>query len=108
MINIKLADKTSLKKWFKYYYIDIILIFILPLLSLWGFLFVPGYYFYADQGWPLSNYVYANGILSLNSLSGFSFSRLVIDWPYYIITLFTKNVEITERIFIYYTVRNHL
>ena len=103
MIKIKLADKTSLKKWFKYYYIDIIIIFIIPLVSLWGFLFFPGYYFYADQGWPLSNYVYANGILSLNSLSGFSFSRLIIDWPYYIITLLTKNVEITEKIFIYYT-----
>ncbi len=98
-----LFDNVSLKKWLKYYYIDIIFIFILPLISLWGFLFVSGYYFYADQGWPLSNYIYANGILSFNSLSGFSFSRLIVDWPYYIITLFTNNIEIIERIFIYYT-----
>ena len=103
LANILLFNKISLKKWLQYYYIDIILIFSLPLISLCGFLFVSGYYFYADQGWPLSNHIYANGILSLNSLSGFSFSRLVIDWPYYIITLFTNNVQITERIFIYYT-----
>ena len=93
----------SLKVWLKYYYIDILLIFIIPGISLWRFLFFSGYYFYADQGWPLSNNIYATGILSLNSLSGFSFSRLIIDWPYYIMTLLTSSVEITERIFIYYT-----
>ena len=94
---------TLLKDKLLYYYIDIILILLIPLISLRIFIFSPGYYFYSDQGWPLSNYIYANGILSLNSLSGFSFSRLIIDWPYYVITLFTNNVEITERIFIYYT-----
>jgi len=98
-----LTDKISLKKYLKYYYLDILLILIIPLLSLWGFLFIPGYYFYADQSWPLSKYVYSNAILSLNSLDGFSFSRLIVGWPYYIITLFTNSVEITERIFIYYT-----
>ena len=96
-------DKITFKKWLRNYYIDFILIFIIPLISLWGFLFVSGYYFYADQDWSLSNYIYANGIVSLNSLSGFSFSRLVIDWPYYIISLLTNNLKITERIFIYYT-----
>jgi len=85
------------------YYIDIILILIIPLIALRGFLFKLGYYFYADQGWPLSNYIYASGILSFNSLNGFSFSRLIIDWPYYIITLFTDSVMVTERAFIYYT-----
>ncbi len=85
------------------YYIDLALILIIPLVSLRSFLFTSGYYFYADQGWPLSNYIYANGILSFNSLNGFSFSRLIIDWPYYVITLITNNVMITERIFIYYT-----
>lgn len=96
-------NKVLLKIWLKNYYIDILLIFIIPLISLWGLLFFSGYYFYADQGWPLSNNIYTIGILSLNSLSGFSFSRLVIDWPYYIITLLTNSVEITERIYIYYT-----
>jgi hypothetical protein len=95
--------KGSLTKWVKYYFIDIILILIIPLISLWGYLFFKGYYFYSDQNWPLSNNLYENGILSLNSLQGFTFSRLIIDWPYYLITLFTKSVEITERIFIYYT-----
>ncbi len=85
------------------HYIDIILILIIPLIALRGFLFKSGYYFYADQGWPLSNYLYASGVLSFNSLSGFSFSRLIIDWPYYILTILTGNVIITERIFIYYT-----
>ena len=79
------------------------LILIIPLISLWGYLFFKGYYFYSDQNWPLSNNLYGSGILSLNSLQGFAFSRLIIDWPYYLITLFTKSVEITERIFIYYT-----
>ena len=83
-------------------YIDIILILIIPLIALRGFLFKSGYYFYSDQAWPLSNYIYANGILSFNSLSGFGFSRLIIDWPYYIITLFTNSVMVTERAFIYY------
>ena len=92
-----------IKHGLKEYYIDIILILIIPLIALRGFLFKSGYYFYADQGWPLSNYIYASGILSFNSLNGFSFSRLIIDWPYYIITLFTDSVMVTERAFIYYT-----
>lgn len=92
-----------IKHGLKEYYIDIILILIIPLIALRGFLFKSGYYFYADQGWPLSNYIYASGILSFNSLSGFSFSRLLIDWPYYIITLFTDSTIVTERAFIYYT-----
>ena len=92
-----------IKHGMKKYYIDIILILIIPLIALRGFLFKSGYYFYADQGWRLSNYIYANGILSFNSLGGFSFSRLIIDWPYYIITLFTDSVMVTERAFIYYT-----
>lgn len=92
-----------LKRWLKNYYIDSILILSLPLIALWGFLFVSGYYFYADQGWPLSNYIYANDILSLNSLNGFSFSRLIVGWPYYIISMFSNNIKITERVFIYYT-----
>ena len=87
----------------KKYYIDIMIILIIPLIALRGFLFKSGYYFYSDQGWPLSNYIYANGILSFNSLNGFSFSRLIIDWPYYIITLFTNSIMVTERAFIYYT-----
>ena len=92
-----------LKQGLKKYYIDMILILIIPLIALRGFLFKSGYYFYADQGWPLSNYIYASGILSFNSLTLFSFSRLIIDWPYYIITLFTGSVMVTERAFIYYT-----
>ena len=92
-----------IKHGLKEYYIDIILILIIPLIALRSFLFKSGYYFYADQGWPLSNYIYASGILSFNSLNGFSFSRLIIDWPYYIITLFTNSVMVTERGFIYYT-----
>ena len=93
----------STKRGLKNYYIDIILILTIPLIALRGFLFQSGYYFYADQVWPLSNYIYANGILSFNSLNGFSFSRLIIDWPYYIVTLFTNSVIVTERVFIYYT-----
>lgn len=95
---VKLLGKYLLK-----YYIEILLILIIPLIALRTFLFTPGYYFYADQGWPLSNNIYATGVLSLNSLSGFSFSRIIIDWPYYVLTLFTSSVMVTERIFIYYT-----
>lgn len=87
----------------KTYYLDLILILIIPLIALRGFLFESGYYFYSDQGWPLSNYIYPTGILSFNSLTGFSFSRLIIDWPYYLTTLFTDNVMVSERAFIYYT-----
>ena len=90
-------------QWLKNYFIDIAMILLIPMVSLWGFLFFKGYYFYADQSWPLSNQVYAGGVLSLNPLAGFAFSRLIIVWPYYITTLYCRSVEVTERIFIYYS-----
>lgn len=102
-MELGFLNKNRIKVWFFSYYLDVFMIFAIPLISLWGFLFVHGYYFYSDQTWPLSTYAYTSGVLSLNPLDGFSFSRLIVGWPYYAITLFTNNIQITERLFIYYT-----
>lgn len=84
-------------------YIDIILMLLIPLISLRSFLFAPGYYSYSDQYWPLSNNLFFNGV-SFNLLNyNFGLSRAILSWPYFLITLFTNNVILTERIFIYYT-----
>lgn len=67
------------------------------------FLFGNGYYFFADQPWPLSNYVNFNAIFSLNSLNGLGFTRIIVTFPYYILKNLTVNIMFTERFFLFYS-----
>ena len=97
------AFQTYFKNFILNYYIDILLILLIPLISIRGFLFGKGYYFYADQSWPLSNYGNFSGIFSLNSLNGFGFTRIIVTFPYFIIKLLTSSLLLTERLFLYYT-----
>lgn len=79
-----------------------IVIFLLPLLTLWYLLFHPGLYAYADQHFPLSTKLPASSVVSLSSLNGFSFDRLFLTWPYYIFSIFTTSMAVIERLFLYY------
>ena len=79
-----------------------IVIFLLPLLTLWYLLLQPGLYAYADQHFPLSTKIPASFIISLNPLSGFSFDRLFLTLPYYIFSIFTTSIAVIERLFLYY------
>lgn len=93
----------SFKNFLLDYYMDIIFIFLLPTISIRVFLFEKGYYFFADQPWPLSNYVNFSAIFSLNSLNGLGFTRIIVTFPYYIIKLIVFNIGVTERLFLFYT-----
>ncbi len=79
-----------------------LLILVIPLISIRDFLFESGYYFFADQPWPLSNYVNFSAIFSLNSLNGLGFTRIIVTFPYYILKN-TTSIIVTERLFLFYT-----
>ena len=105
MIRMKIyhLNLSWFKKFILNYYMDILLIFLIPLISIRVFLFKSGYYFFADQPWPLSNYVNFSAIFSLNSLNGLGFTRIIITFPYYILKNITINIMVTERLFLFYT-----
>lgn len=73
------------------------------MISLWDLLFHPGLYAYADQHFPLSTAIPASSITSLSPMNGFSFDRLFLTWPYFLLTPFTGNIAIIEKGFLYYT-----
>ncbi|MGC8558101.1 MAG: hypothetical protein ACP5NC_03800 [Nitrososphaeria archaeon] len=75
----------------------------IPTLSLWGLLFKPGLWAYADQHFPLTSSFSPLAIVFSSPLNGFSFDRIIITWPYYFISALTSNLAIRERVFIYYT-----
>ncbi|MGC8696773.1 MAG: hypothetical protein ACP5UD_10270, partial [Conexivisphaera sp.] len=82
--------------------LDLTLALALPLLMLWNFLFEPGYYSYADVHFPLSTLVPPNpGNFGTNPLVAIGFSRLVLAWPYFLLSWLTSNEALTERIFWY-------
>ena len=75
----------------------------ISIISLRGFLFVPGFYAYADQHWPLSALSFPSGVYALSPIYGFNFTRLIVTWPYGIITVFTSDVNVISRLFTFYT-----
>ncbi len=81
----------------------LLFIMVIPVITLWGLLFRPGLYAYADQHFPLSSAIPPFSIASTNPLNGFSFDRLFITWPLPLLSVFTNSIAITERIFLYYT-----
>ena len=81
----------------------LVFVLLIPLLSLWGLIFKPGLYAYADQHFPLSTTIPAYFIITTNPLGGFSFDRIIIAWPYFIFSSIANNIQFTERGFIYYT-----
>lgn len=83
-----------------------LIITLVPVLSLWRLLFYPGLYSYSDQHFPLSLSLPPYFIISPtpnNPFNNLSFDRLFISWPYYLFSALTHNLEITERLFFYYT-----
>ncbi|MDG7041379.1 MAG: hypothetical protein JRN66_09010 [Nitrososphaerota archaeon] len=88
---------------------EIAMIFVIPFIALRGLLFGGGFYAYSDQHWPLSVHVVNMGILWLKPLGGagdqldLTFTRIIVDWPYYLLIHLTSNIGLVERIFIYYT-----
>ncbi len=78
-------------------------IIIVPILTLWELLFHPGLYSYSDQHFPLSTTFPPSSIISSSVSGGFSFDRLIITWPYYVISAFTNSLELRIRGFLLYT-----
>jgi hypothetical protein len=81
----------------------LVFVLLVPLLSLWGLIFKPGLYAYADQHFPLSTTIPAYFIITTNPLGGFSFDRIIVTWPYFIFSSIANNIGFIERSFIYYT-----
>lgn len=79
------------------------LITIVPFLTLWELLFHPGLYAYSDQHFPLSTTLPPSGIVSSSVSGGFDFDRLIISWPYYVISAFTNSIGLRTRGFLLYT-----
>ena len=102
-IKMQRVNLLSFKNFLLDYYMDIIFIFLLPIISIRVFLFEKGYYFFADQPWPLSNYVNFSAIFSLNPLNGLGFTRIIVTFPYYIIKSIVFSIGVTERLFLFYT-----
>lgn len=73
------------------------------MLTLWDLLFKPGFYAYSDQHFPLTSALQPSDIISLSIGGGFQFDRIVISWPYYLVSIFTKDIKDLERVFLYYT-----
>jgi len=81
----------------------LVFVLLVPLLSLWGLIFKPGLYGYADQHFPLSTTIPAYLIITSNPLGGFFFDRIIVTWPYFIFSSIANNIGFIERSFIYYT-----
>ena len=89
--------------------IDILMSNILVLISLRYFLFSGGMYAYSDQNWPMSTTLMPAGIFSFgisyfgidNGLT--TITRDIVTWPYPIFGLFSSNIEVIERVFVFYT-----
>lgn len=80
-----------------------IIVVILPLISILDLLTKPGLYAYSDQHFPLSTTLPPFYIISTSPTYSLQFDRLIITWPYYLISLFTDSMKVREFGFIYYT-----
>ncbi|MEM3907190.1 MAG: hypothetical protein QXZ17_10080 [Nitrososphaerota archaeon] len=83
--------------------ICIVILLVTPILSLWHLLFFPGFYSYADQHFPISGFVQPVDTVSLNPLSNLQSDRLFLAFPLYIIDSLTTNIQVAERLFLYYS-----
>ncbi len=89
--------------------VDILMSIILILISLRYFLFSGGMYSYSDQNWPMSTALMPSGIFSFgisyfgidNGLT--TITRDIVTWPYPVFRLFSPNIEVLERVFVFYT-----
>ena len=80
-----------------------VLIMGFPLLTTWGLLFTPGFYSYSDQHFPLSTTIPPTLIVSNQIVGNLQFDRLLITFPYYFFSLFTNNIQLLSRFFLFYT-----
>ncbi|MEM0134363.1 MAG: hypothetical protein QXU18_03940 [Thermoplasmatales archaeon] len=81
----------------------VVILLVTPILSLWHLLFFPGFYSYSDQHFPISGFVQPINTVSLNPFSNLQFDRLFLAFPLYIIDSLTTNIQVAERLFLYYT-----
>ncbi len=79
------------------------IVVILPLVSISDLFTKPGLYAYSDQYFPLSTSLPPFYIISTSPANSLQFDRLIITWPYYLISLFTESMRMREFGFIYYT-----
>jgi len=93
----------------KWILFELALSFLISFISIRYFLINSGYYWYSDQHWPLNINFYGNesaipSIIADGYLHQFlQLSRDVITWPYFLIRLFSPNIQIAEKAFIFYT-----
>lgn len=80
----------------------ILIIVIVPIISLRNLIFGQGIYSYSDQNFPLTTTLPPNLVVSLSPLQGFSFDRIIVDWPYFLISFFTESMRIREAGLFYY------
>ena len=96
---------------FKSILLDGLISAVIVIISLRNFLFQGGYYYYSDQQWPLSTSIYPEGVFSPSLLTNgilsggqvFTFTRDIISWPYYLMLHLNSNIQISERMFIFYS-----
>jgi hypothetical protein len=93
----------------KWILFELALSFLISFISIRYFLINSGYYWYSDQHWPLNINFYGNesaipSIIADGYLHQFlQLSRDVITWPYFLIRLFSPNIQIAEKAYIFYT-----
>ena len=81
----------------------------LTVVSLRDFIFGDGYYQYADQKWPLSQALLPFGLVGnggfnyhTGAFDTFGFTRLIVDWPYFILNGVAPTSIVSEKLFVVY------
>jgi hypothetical protein len=73
-----------------------------PIVTTRGILFESGFYSYSDQIFPLSTTI-SSVIISTHITLGFPFDRLIIGFPYYLFSFFSRSIGFISRAFLFYT-----